>query len=141
MKPVLLDSGVIVALLDSAERYHRRCVAALDELDRPLVTCEAVVAESCYLLRRLSGAAERVIENVELGNFQIPLHLADAAPRIRALMRKYRNIPASLADACLIAIAEEFETGDILTLDSDFLAYRWAKNRPFQLLVPLHGST
>lgn len=137
MKPVLLDSGVIVALLDSAEQHHRRCVAALEELDRPLITCEAVIAESCYLLRRLPGASERVIENIERGNFQIPLQLADSALRIRALMRKYRNIPASLADACLIAIAEEFESGDILTLDSDFLAYRWQKNRPFQLLIPL----
>jgi len=139
MKPVLLDSGVIVALLDSAERYHGRCVAALEELDRPLVTCEAVIAESCYLLRRLPGAAERVVENVERGNFQIPLQLGEAAAQVRALIRKYRNIPASLADACLIAMAEELETGDILTLDSDFLAYRWAKNRPFQLLVPLQG--
>jgi predicted nucleic acid-binding protein len=128
-----------VALLDCAERHHRRCVAALAELDRPLVTCEAVIAESCYLLRRLQGASERVLENVENGNFQIPLQLANSAPQIRALMRKYRNIPASLADACLIAMAEEFQTGDILTLDSDFLAYRWQKNRPFQPLIPLQA--
>lgn len=139
MKPVLLDSGVIVALLDSAERHHRRCVAALDDLDRSLVTCEAVIAESCYLLRRLPGAPERVIENIERGNFQIPLQLADSAAQIRALMRKYRNIPASLADACLIAMAEEFETGDILTLDSDFLTYRWQKNRPFEILISLEA--
>ena len=139
MKPVLLDSGVVVALLDSAERHHGRCVATLNGLDRPLLTCEAVIAESCYLLRRVPGASERILENIERGNFQIPLRLANTAPQIRALMRKYRNIPASLADACLITMAEEFETGDILTLDSDFLAYRWRKDRPFQLLIPLQG--
>jgi uncharacterized protein len=67
MKPVLLDTGVIVALLDRSERRHAQCAAAVAELERPLVTCEAVIAESCYLLRRLSGAAEAVFENVARG--------------------------------------------------------------------------
>jgi predicted nucleic acid-binding protein len=47
MKPVLVDTGVIVALLDRSEQSHARCVAAMEELERPLVTCEAVIAESC----------------------------------------------------------------------------------------------
>ena len=49
MKPTLLDSGVIVGLLDRSEIYHNRCVSALEEFAGPLVTCEAVIAESCYL--------------------------------------------------------------------------------------------
>jgi predicted nucleic acid-binding protein len=69
VKPTLLDSGVIVGLLDRSETYHNRCVSALEELEGPLVTCEAVIAESCYLLRRLPGAAEAVLDNVEGGIF------------------------------------------------------------------------
>ena len=53
MKLVLLDTGVIVALLDRSERYHARCVTAVEGLDRPLVTCEAAIAERRHLLRQI----------------------------------------------------------------------------------------
>ena len=53
-------------------------------------------------------------------------------------MQKYADIPASLADGCLIQMAEELNTGDILTLDSDFRSYRWRRNRPFRLLLDVH---
>ncbi len=137
MKPVLLDTGVIVALLDRSERFHTRCVEALEDLEQPLATCEPVIAESCYLLRGLNGAPETVLANVEQGIFQIPMRLNQAAAPIRAILRKYRDVPADLADACLIHLADELETGEILTLDSDFVRYRWRRNRAFQLLIPL----
>jgi uncharacterized protein len=137
VKSVLLDTGVIVALLDRSERFHMDCVQTLESLEQPLATCEAVIAESCYLLRGLHGAPETVLANVEQGIFQIPFQLNRAAAPIRAILRKYRDGPADLADACLIHLADELETGDILTLDSDFARYRWRRNRAFQMLIPL----
>jgi predicted nucleic acid-binding protein len=137
VKRAPLDTGVIVALLDRSERYHARCVQALENLEQPLATCEAVIAESCYLLRIIPGAAETVLANVEQGIFQIPMQLNQAAAPIRAILRKYRDVPADLADACLIHLADELDTGEILTLDSDFARYRWRRNRAFQLLIPL----
>ncbi len=137
MKPVLLDSGVIVALLDRSERHHVRCVAAIESLGRPIVSCEAVIAESCYLLRRLPGASEIVLENVEQGIFQIPFQLSLSASSVRGIMRKYQDVPAGFADACLIRLADELNTGEILTLDRHFYAYRWRRARPFRLLVDL----
>jgi uncharacterized protein len=128
---------VIVGLLDRSEAHHSRCVTALEGLEGPLVTCEAVIAESCYLLRDLSGAAETVLENVERGIFQIPFQLSRAAPLVRAIMRKYRDLPADFADTCLVQLADELNTGDILTLDRDFGLYRWRRTRPFRLLVAL----
>jgi predicted nucleic acid-binding protein len=136
VKPVLLDSGVIVALLDRCERNHAQCVAAVRDLRRPLVTCEAVVAECCYLLRHLPGAPEAVLENVASGIFQIPFRLPPAADGVLRLMRKYRDIPIDFADACLIHLAGQLHAGDILTLDRDFTVYRWGRNRTFRLLVP-----
>ena len=67
MKPVLLDTGVVVALLDRSERHHNQCAEVVTNLGRPLVTCEAVIAESCYLLRRLSGAPEVVLGECRAG--------------------------------------------------------------------------
>jgi uncharacterized protein len=137
LRPVLVDTGVIVALLDRSERYHARRVKSMEGLNRPLVTCEAVIAESCYLLRRLPGAAETVLENVERGVFQIPFQLSRAASPVRNILRKYRDLTADFADACLIQLADDLNTEDILTLDRDFERYRWRRNRVFRLLVAL----
>lgn len=137
MKAALLDSGVIVALLDRSETHHDRCLTALEGLEGPLVTCEAVIAESCYLLRGLPGAVDAVFENVERGIFQIPFQLSRSASLVRSVMRKYRDLPADFADACLVRLADELNTGDILTLDRDFESYRWRKTRAFRLLVAL----
>ena len=137
MKPVLLDTGVIVALLDRSEKFHKACAEMLETLSAPLVTCEAVLAESCYLLRNLPGASEAVIDNVAAGIFQVPLQLSAQAAAIKQILRKYRDRKIDLADACLIHLAQEFATGEILTLDRDFQIYRWGKNKPFQsLLLP-----
>jgi predicted nucleic acid-binding protein len=135
LRTVLLDTGVIVALLDRSERNHTVCAKAIEEAAVPLLTCEAVIAESCYLLRRQSGAAEAILENVKTGVFQIPLQLTQAAAPIQRLFRKYRDRQMDLADACLVHLAGEFETGDILTFDSDFEIYRWGPNKPFHLLL------
>ena len=137
MKPVLLDTGVIVALLDRSERLHARCAHALESLDQPLATCEAVITESCYLLRRIPGAPETVMSNVEQGLFQIPFQLTRSAAAIQAILRKYQDMPADFADACLIHLADELDTGEILTLDSDFAHYRWRRTRTFHMLVSL----
>ena len=138
MKPVLLDTGVIVALLDRSEEFHQACAKAVRELEAPLITCEAVIAESCYLLRNLPGAPEAVIENVAAGIFQISFQLSPQAAGVKQVLRKYRDRRIDLADACLIRLADEFGTADILTLDKDFQIYRWGKNKSFRLLLHLN---
>jgi predicted nucleic acid-binding protein len=137
MKPVLLDTGCIVALLDASEQYHTRCAEAVAGVAAPLVTCEAVIAESCYLLRGNEGAAEAVLANVERGVFLVPFQLSDRAAQVRKLMAKYKSVPMDFADACLVDLANRLRTGEILTLDHDFQIYRWEKNRPFHFLVEL----
>jgi predicted nucleic acid-binding protein len=134
VKPVLLDTGVVVALLDRSERLHEACADAVQEIEAPLITCEAVIAESFYLLRNLVGASEAVIENVAAGIFQIPFQLSHEAAGLKQILRKYRDRKIDLADACLIRLADEFGTADILTLDQDFAIYRWGKNKPFRML-------
>ena len=137
MKPALLDTGVIVALLDRSEKFHQACADAVHQILAPLITCEAVIAESCYLLRSLPGAQEAVLENVAAGIFQIPFQLSRDAPGVKQVLRKYRDHKIDLADACLIRLADELETPNILTLDKDFAIYRWRKNKPFRLLPAL----
>jgi predicted nucleic acid-binding protein len=135
MQPVLIDTGVIFALLDRNERAHQLCVQALQGLYRPLVTCEAVISESCYLLRHRPDIVNALLANITNGFFQIRFDLTNSVLQVQKLLEKYRDTPVDFADACLIQMADELDTGDILTLDSDFRHYRWRRNRSFQFLV------
>ena len=141
MKATLLDTGVIVALMDRDERHHLQCVEVVSDIVGPLMTCEAVIAEACYLLRRTHGAPEAVIKNVTNGVFQTPVRLVDRAASIEKLLKKYRDVPMDLADACLVDLADQIDTGQILTLDSDFGIYRWRSRRKFELMVDLKRSS
>ncbi len=137
MKPILLDTGVIVALLDRSERHHAQSAEVISDIDRPLVTCEAVIAAACYLLRHTQGAPEAIIKNVAIGVFQTPVRLVDRAAVVEKLLKKYRNVPMDLADACLVDLADQVNTGQVLTLDSDFEIYRWRSRQKFKLLLDL----
>ena len=135
MKPLLLGTGVIVALLDRSEKAYRASAEAIHRAVWPLITCEAVIAESCYLLRKFPGAPEAILDNVVAGIFQIPFQISKEAAGIKRILRKYQDRKIDLADACLIRLADEFETADILTLDNDFKFYRWGKNKSFRMLL------
>jgi predicted nucleic acid-binding protein len=135
LKAALLDSSAIVAMFDQSERDHRSVVAALGSWKGALVTVEAVIAESAHLLRQVHGAREAILENVAQDVFQIPFRLPDAAEEVARLLHKYRDQQIDLADACLIHLAGELETGDILTLDHDFEIYRWGRNHSFRMLI------
>ena len=137
MQPVLLDTSVIVAWLNRRDQYHERCVAALAGTRQPFATCEAVITECCHLMHSIPAAIDEVLENLADGTFQAPFRLTECAIAVQELMRKYRDLPASFADACLIAMADQLNTGNILTLDRHFRHYRWRRNRKFNLLIPL----
>lgn len=57
--------------------------------------------------------------------------------RLRASYGKYHDVPADLADACLVYAAGQLRVGEILTLDRDFEIYRWGRAKPFHLLIAL----
>lgn len=135
--PVLVDASFLVSVYDKQEPYHRQCMAVLNQVNQPLVTCEPVVTEAIYLLRRLPGAPQAILASIQEGLLEIPFQLAHAVDEVLALYTKYRDTPADFADACLIHMANQLDTGDILTLDSDFMHYRWKRNRRFNLLIPL----
>lgn len=137
MTPILVDTGFLIALYDQSDFDHTRCMRTYESLDRPLVTCEAVVTESVYMLRYVSGAPEALLASIECGALEIRFRLSESAGQVQALMEKYIDTPAGFADACLIHMADELDTGDILTLDSDFVHYRWRRTRPFRMLIPL----
>ena len=137
MKPVLVDASFLIALYNKSDINHARCARFLNEFDAPLLTCEAVLTESLHMLRFVNGAARSILASIESGALEIRFDLAKSAGAVSTTLEKYRDTPADFADACLIEMADQLGTGDILTLDSDFRHYRWRRNRHFRMLIPV----
>jgi predicted nucleic acid-binding protein len=135
--PILVDTSFLVSVYDKREPRNRQCMAVLASVHRPLATCEPVITEAMYHLRRIPKAQQAILESVQQSILEIPFRISDTAREAAELMVKYADTPADFADACLIHMADELDTGDILTLDSDFVHYRWRRNRRFNMLIPL----
>jgi uncharacterized protein len=99
---LILDTSPWVALHCRDERHHEWAKAQFAQTAEPLLTCEAVVAETCFLLARAGFDPAKALALIERGVVQIALSLCDEAAAVRALFQRYDNVPASLADACLI---------------------------------------
>lgn len=137
MKPqLLLDTGVLVALLSNADRYHQWATATVTTANPPLLTCEAVITEACFLLQRDSRSQRAVLSLVRRGAIQIALCLSEEVNVIEALIDRYQNVPMSLADACLVRMAEIYPESTVLTLDSDFRVYRKHRNQEILVMMP-----
>jgi predicted nucleic acid-binding protein len=124
MRAAIVDTGPLVAFLDRAERHHRWIVERVKELDPPLLVCEPVLAEAMYLLARFPRAQDALFGLLETGALKIALHIDEHVAALHKLQQKYRDVPMSLADACVVRMAEIHEHHAVLTLDSDFSVYR-----------------
>ena len=135
MPAVLVDTGPLVALLDRSDPYHLTCQETLSSLDDSLVTVWPVVTEAMYMLRAYWQAQEALWEMIEMGAVEIlPLGIDDV-PRMKQLMRKYRDLPMDLADAALVRVAERERLRRIFALDRrDFQIYRPSRIGRFVIL-------
>ncbi len=139
MTPVLLDTGPLVAFLNRQDRFHAWAKEALARIEPPLLTCEAVLSEACFLVRRLSGGPRAVIELVGRGLLRVPFRLEKEAAQVQRLVSRYADVPMSLADACLVRMAELHERSAIVTLDDGFFIYRKKGRQVLALVHPRHG--
>ena len=137
---ILLDTGPVVAYLYPRDNHHEWAVEQFATLDLPLVTCEPVLTEACFLVARNGQPPVRVLDMLRPGAIRIGFELADEMAVVRTLMQRYQNLPMSLADACLVRMAEL--TGlPICTLDSDFAVYRAHGRRGLDLIMPPDGGS
>jgi predicted nucleic acid-binding protein len=95
-----------------------------------------VLAEAFYLLRRFPAGVEALWQLAESGAIQIEFSLGDHIREVRRLIRRYGNVPMSLADACMVRMAEIYDSCPVLTLDSDFFVYRKNGQTPLTLICP-----
>ena len=132
---ILVDSGPLVALLHEDDDMHESCKATFQSLDETLVTVWPVLTEAMHLLRFSSVAQGALCEMIESEAVSIlPLDEADV-PRMKALMRQYRDLPMDFADAALVRVAEREKLLKVFTLDRrDFQIYRPSRVGRFTII-------
>lgn len=133
---LILDTGPWVALHCRDDAYHEWARQQLAQHAGPFLTCEAVVAETCFLLARAGFDPAKALTLVERGIVQVAMSLDQQIAAVRTLFERYDNVPASLADACLIRMSELYEPCRVVTLDSDFHVYRRHGRKTIPLLTP-----
>ena len=109
-------------------------------MEPPLFTCEPVLSEACFLLQRFTGGQEAVLELVSRGILQSDFRVISEIDPLRKLMRKFADVPMSLADACLVRMTELNSQAAVLTLDSDFRLYRRNRRQAIPVLMPPNGD-
>jgi predicted nucleic acid-binding protein len=101
-----------------------------------MLTCEAVLAETCFLLQESPGGSTAVLDLVERGVLLVDFQVSTYTKSIRLLTEKYSSVPMSLADACLVKMTELHDDSMVMTLDSDFLIYRRHGRQTIPVLMP-----
>lgn len=134
--PVLVDTGPLLSFLAAGLEHHEWVCEQWRRLEPPLLTCEPVLTEAAFLLKREGCETDALFALLERGVLRVGLAVEDQLSDLRALMRRYRNRPMSLADACLVRLAELHAGSTILTFDSDFRIYRRHGNRVLSVLMP-----
>jgi uncharacterized protein len=133
---VIIDTGVLVALLNKNDEYHQWATAQLKRIQPPLLTCEAVISETFFLCGKRQQAVKVIFNYLKAEIIKTPFVFANDYDAIEKLMLKYANVPMSFADACLVRLLEQYQNSCIFTLDSDFLIYRKKGNEVISLIYP-----
>ena len=136
MKNWLVDTGPLIALLEEAEQDHAWVVEALRSAPLPLLTCDAVLTEACFLLKRQHRDPNDLLIMAESGFFRVAFDFNREQAAIRSLLARYADLPMSFADACLVRMNELQPESEIWTLDRDFKIYRRHGRSSIPLISP-----
>ncbi len=108
----------------------------LGQLSPPLLSCEAVIAESRFLLRKIARGAEKLFDLLATRQILFPFRFESEIENIAKLILRYQNIPMFFADAWLVRMSEQYASSEIMTLDDDFKIYRKNKRQMIPLVMP-----
>lgn len=136
MTRAIVDTGPLVAFLDTRDRWHAWAQDTFDGLSLPLLTCEAVLAEACFVIGQGTGRQNAVMGLVSRGVVAIDFRLSPQFEAVRKLMAKYESVPMSVADACLVRMTELDARAPVVTFDGDFRIYRRNGRQAIPVLMP-----
>ena len=134
-RSVIADSSALVALLSADDDHHAWIDSHLDSLPWPWLTCDAVLSEAFYLVGD-RGAAQLIVM-LRRGVLKVGFSASGELRPVVALIEKYRDVPMSFADACIVRMTEILADSIVLTTDSDFRIYRRHSRHVIPCLMPL----
>ena len=132
----IADTGPLVALIDPDTREHEWACDHAKALPKPLLTSEPVLTEAAFLLARDGFDADELFALADAGAIAVGLEFNRERGALRSLLRKYRGVPMSLADATLVRLSELHRDCLIVTFDTDFRIYRRGASNPIPVLMP-----
>jgi len=136
MSVVLVDTGPLVALLDRSDSGHDWAVEVFKSLRPPLLTCEAVLAESWHLLGESGPSRDALAQLHASGIVRVAFDFETEAAAVWRLLKKYSDVPMDFADACMVRMAELHSRSRVWTMDTDFRFYRRNGRQTIPLLSP-----
>ena len=135
---VLLDTGPLIGYLNRNDQHHQWAIECWSALFDPLWTCEAVLSEALFVLQSEGAGPEPILRLLERRTIRLDFSMEDHRPDVLRLLRKYQDRPMSLADACLVRMAEVTDACQVFTIDKDFLVYRRKGRHVIPLLSPFN---
>jgi predicted nucleic acid-binding protein len=135
----LVDTGALLAMVDTRDRWRQACLSAAEGLQLPLVATTSVLTETFYFAAK-RGIVQSTWQFVRKGGIRLALITDTDLPALEMLMHRYADRPMDFADATLVRVAEREGINAILTIDhSDFETYRNGRSAKFRIL-PARGA-
>lgn len=129
----IADTGFLVAFLSERDRHHAWAVELAEALTAPLLTCDAVIAETIFHVGHAAIVLALLEERFVRSDFSVHDHL----PRLREIAARYAGRNPDFADLCLIKLSELHPKLPVLTTDvTDFRVYRRGRREMIPILHP-----
>jgi uncharacterized protein len=129
----IADTGFLIAFARRADQHHEWAVTVAEQITPPLLTCEAVLAETAFHLQNTAILLAIVRE----GLVEVAFDCRGHWPQLEALAARYADRNPDLADLCLIRLSELHPRHSVITVDrEDFKVYRRNKRETIPIICP-----
>jgi uncharacterized protein len=129
----IADTGFLVAFVNRGDAHHEWALHVAEQITEPLLTCEAVLAETAFHLHDSALVLAMLKDDLVCLAFSCNDHL----PQLAALAARYADRLPDLADLCLIRMSELYPKHSVITVDrADFRVYRRNKRDMIPLITP-----
>jgi predicted nucleic acid-binding protein len=127
-----VDTGYLVALARRDDEHHEWARGLASRFQLPLLTCEAVLAETSFMLQ----SSAYVLAMLRREVLRVAVDCASQSDHLLNLAVRYADRKPDLADLCLIRMSELYPRHSIVTVDGDFRIYRRNKRETIPLIYP-----
>jgi predicted nucleic acid-binding protein len=129
----IADTGFLVAFANRRDSYHQWAVELAERVTEPLLTCEAVLAETAFHLE----SSTLTLAFVRDGLVRLAFAASEHISRLAELAERYTDRKPDLADLCLIRLSELYPQYPVVTTDvSNFRVYRRGRREAIPLIHP-----